>query len=105
VNVADCERVSRDLGAILDVEDVVNRAYTLEVSSPGLDRPLVTPEDFRRHLGATVKVRVSPPVAGRRNFTGLLLEVADDHVALDVDKERFDLAFADIDRARLVPKL
>lgn len=105
VTVDDCARVSRQLSAILDVEDPLSGSYMLEVSSPGLDRPLVTPDDFRRHLGATVKVRVSAPVAGRRNFTGRLLEVADDHVALDVDKERFDLAFADIDRARLVPKL
>lgn len=104
VTVDDCAEVSRQLSAILDVEDPIPGSYTLEVSSPGLDRPLVTPEDFRRFRGEVVKVRMHHPVQGRKNFTGVLAEVAADHVVVKVDEERFDLTFDDIERARLVPR-
>ena len=105
ITVDDCAEVSRQLAAILDVEDPFPGSYTLEVSSPGLDRPLVTPTDFRRFQGEIIKVRLSPPLAGRRNFTGRLLQVHDDRVAVEVDGERFELPFSAIERARLVPKL
>jgi ribosome maturation factor RimP len=104
VNVDDCARVSRQLSALLDVEDPLPGQYTLEVSSPGLDRPLVKPEDFRRFVGETVKVKMQQPVLGRRNFSGRLVEVAADHVVVEVDKEIFNLAFDDMERARLVPR-
>ncbi|MFP5350684.1 MAG: ribosome maturation factor RimP [Gammaproteobacteria bacterium] len=111
ITVDDCADVSRHVSAILDVEDPLPGSYTLEVSSPGLDRPLVTRADFERYCGEIVKVRTHAPVAGRRNFTGRLLEVAGEGVAIEVGPlpggvmERFDLALADIERARLVPKL
>lgn len=104
VNVDDCARVSRQLSALLDVEDPLPGQYTLEVSSPGLDRPLVKAEDFRRFVGETVKVKMQQPVLGRRNFSGRLVEVAADHVVVEVDKEIFSLAFDDMERARLVPR-
>ena len=104
VNVDDCARVSRQLSALLDVEDPLPGHYTLEVSSPGLDRPLVKPEDFKRYLGETIKVKMHAPVLGRKNFSGRLVDVAVDHVVVEVDKEHFDLAFAGMDRARLVPR-
>ncbi|BAV34338.1 ribosome maturation protein RimP [Sulfuricaulis limicola] len=104
VNVDDCAKVSRQLSALLDVEDPLPGQYTLEVSSPGLDRPLVKPEDFRRFVGETVKVKMQQPVLGRRNFSGRLVEVATDHVVVEVDKESFSLAFDDMERARLVPR-
>jgi len=104
VNVDDCAKVSRQLSALLDVEDPLPGQYTLEVSSPGLDRPLVKPEDFRRFVGETVKVKMQQPVLGRRNFSGRLVEVAADHVVVEVDKEIFNLAFDDMERARLVPR-
>ena len=104
VNVDDCAKVSRQLSALLDVEDPLPGQYTLEVSSPGLDRPLVKPEDFRRFFGETVKVKMQQPVLGRRNFSGRLVEVAADHVVVEVDKEIFNLAFDDMERARLVPR-
>lgn len=104
VNVDDCAKVSRQLSALLDVEDPLPGQYTLEVSSPGLDRPLVKPEDFRRFVGETVKVKMQQPVLGRRNFSGRLVEVAADHVVVEVDKEIFSLAFDDMERARLVPR-
>ena len=111
ITVDDCADVSRHLSALLDVEDPLPGSYTLEVSSPGLDRPLVSPDDFRRFRGETIKVRMHAPVAGRRNFTGRLLDVVDDHVVVEVEPvpgatgEQFDLAFAAMERARLVPKL
>jgi ribosome maturation factor RimP len=105
VNVDDCARVSRQLSALLDVEDPLPGQYTLEVSSPGLDRPLVTPEDFKRFVGETVKVKMQQPLAGgRRNFSGRLVEVTADHAVVEVDKEHYDLAFDGMERARLVPR-
>ena len=111
ITVDDCADVSRHLSGLLDVEDPLPGSYTLEVSSPGLDRPLVSREDFRRFRGETVKVRMHAPVAGRRNFTGRLLDIVDDHVVLEVGSapdgapEQFDLALSAIERARLVPKI
>lgn len=105
VNVDDCARVSRQLSALLDVEDPLPGQYTLEVSSPGLDRPLVTPDDFKRFVGETIKVKMQQPLAdGRRNFSGRLVDVAADHVVVEVDKERYDLTFDGMERARLVPR-
>jgi ribosome maturation factor RimP len=103
VTVDDCAAVSRQLSAILDVEDPITGSYTLEVSSPGLDRPLVTPADFRRFQGATIKVRLLNALDGRRNFTGRLLETTPESVVMEVDQERFNLPLAAIERARLVP--
>jgi len=104
ITVDDCAAVSRQASAVLDVEDPIPESYVLEVSSPGLDRPLVKREDFERHAGETVKVRMHEGVAGRRNFKGTLVGVQDDQVLVDVDKERFSLPMKDIERARLVPR-
>jgi len=105
ITVDNCADVSRQLSAIFDVEDPLPSSYTLEVSSPGLDRPLVRPEDFRKRVGATVKLKLRrPDEAGRRNFTGSLMEATDDGVVVEVDKERFSLPYTAIERARLVPK-
>ncbi|MCR4302586.1 MAG: ribosome maturation factor RimP [Sulfuricaulis sp.] len=105
VNVDDCARVSRQLSALLDVEDPLPGHYTLEVSSPGLDRPLAKPEDFKRFVGETIKVKMHEPLQGRKNFSGKLVDVAADHVVVEVDKESFNLAFDDMERARLVPQV
>ncbi|HEX7045699.1 MAG TPA: ribosome maturation factor RimP [Burkholderiales bacterium] len=104
VTVDDCADVSRQLSAILDVEDPFPGSYTLEVSSPGLDRPLVTPADFRRFQGAMIKVRMLQPVGGRRNFTGRLVDATEDAAVVEVDGERFRLSYQAIERARLVPQ-
>ncbi len=105
ITVDDCADVSRQLSAIFDVEDPIQGSYTLEVSSPGLDRPLVTLEDFLKRIGETVKLRLHRPLdSGRRNFTGQLVEATSKHVVVEVDNERFELAMDAIERARLVPK-
>ncbi len=110
VDVDDCAKVSRQLSALLDVEDPLPGGYTLEVSSPGLDRPLVTPAHYRRFTGETVKLTLAQPLAGgRRKIKGRLVEATDDHVVVEAEgvggvPERFRLAYADIERARLVPK-
>ena len=100
----DCEMVSRQVSALLDVEDPISGEYTLEISSPGLDRPLAKPEHFKRAEGDTVKIRMVRSHLGRRNFTGLLKNVSSDGVVVDVDGEEYDLAYNNIDRARLVSK-
>lgn len=105
VTVDDCADVSRQLSAILDVEDPFPGSYTLEVSSPGLDRPLVEPEHYRRYRGEMVKVRLGAPLNGRRNFTGRLVEVRADGIVVEVDQERFELLFEAIERTRLVPRI
>ncbi len=103
VTVDDCAEVSRQLSAILDVEDPIPDHYTLEVSSPGLDRPLSKRQHFIAALGERVKLRTHDLVAGRRRFNGVLREVADDTIIVDVDGEEHQLALRDIAKARLVP--
>ena len=110
INIEDCAQVTRQLSALLDVEDLIPGHYVLEVSSPGLDRPLVRAADFDRFAGETVKIKTHRALNGRRNFTGRLLGLqaeesgAEAHVLLEVDNQRCDFALSDIDTARLVPK-
>jgi ribosome maturation factor RimP len=100
----DCERVSREISVLLDVHDVVPHAYHLEVSSPGLDRPLLTAAHFRKFLGQRAKVKLCEGIAGRRNFAGTIAKVEADIVVLDVDGQEHALPLADLDRAQLVPE-
>jgi len=88
VSVADCVSVSRDLSAILDVEDVVPTAYTLEVSSPGLDRPLRGADDYRRFAGRFAKLVMREAVDGQKYFKGRLGGIADDDVLIDAEDGR-----------------
>ena len=101
----DCEVVSRQLSGVLDVEDPISGEYTLEVSSPGLDRPLFEPAHFARYVGHEAKLRLARPLGGRRNFKGLITGIEDAKVQLEVDGEALALPFQDIDSARLVPEL
>jgi ribosome maturation factor RimP len=103
IGIGDCERVSREVSALLDVEDPIPTAYSLEVSSPGDDRVLRTPEHFERFKGSRVLVELVAPRAGRRRYTGILQEVAATAVALEVDRQRVDVPFVEIAKARLAP--
>jgi len=105
ITVEDCAKVSRQVSAVLDVEDPISGSYMLEVSSPGLDRPLVRAEDFQRFRGSLVKVKAREAVLGRKNFTGVLSEAGADSIVVEVDGEPYELALANIERARLVPDL
>ncbi|HEY7790376.1 MAG TPA: ribosome maturation factor RimP [Vicinamibacterales bacterium] len=101
VSVADCERVSRELSAILDVEDLVPQSYTLEVSSPGLDRPLRGAADFARFTGRLAKVVVTEAVDGQKAFAGRLDGLDGDAVWLAAHGRRHRIPLALISRARL----
>lgn len=107
VTFEDCERASRDLSAALDVADLIPHAYRLEVSSPGIDRPLRRVEHFRRFVGHKVKIRTTDAVEGRRNFSGTIRDArGSDHdgvVAVDCDDRSYDIPVDAIARANLVP--
>ncbi len=103
VGIEDCERVSHHVSTILDVEDLIPGEYNLEISSPGLDRPLFTLEQCRRFEGREIKVRMQSPIAGRRRFSGTLTAVTDtDIVLLLPEGESVSLSFDDVDKANLV---
>jgi ribosome maturation factor RimP len=101
VSVEDCARVAEELGRALDLHDPIPHAYTLEVASPGLDRPFYSEADFLRFAGRKVEVTTYAPVAGRRRWTGRLLGLEGDQVALDVDGQVAHLPLAGVARARL----
>lgn len=101
VGLQDCEKVSREVSALLDVEDPIPNAYTLEVSSPGFDRVLRTQAHFGRFVGSRVFVELKEPRAGRRRYTGRLLAVDEGGIALEVDQEPVAMTFAEIGKARL----
>lgn len=103
IAVEDCEVVSRQLSAILDVEDPLPGHYTLEVSSPGLDRKLTKPEHFQRFTGETIRVKLRFPLDGRRNFRGALRTADDEKIEVEVDGELHSLQLSTIESARLVP--
>jgi ribosome maturation factor RimP len=102
MNVEDCETVSRDVSPTLDVEDPIDGAYNLEVSSPGIDRPLVRRSDFERWKGHEARIELAHPLDGRKRFKGLLAGLDEDKVGIDVDGTLIRLPVADIGEARLV---
>jgi ribosome maturation factor RimP len=107
VDLLDCENLSRELSAVLDVEDPIPQAFQLEVSSPGIDRPLRTAAHFAHFTGCEAKIQLAVPLAvptgERRNFRGILQGVDGDTVVIDCDGTSFRLPIDDIDHARLVP--
>jgi len=102
ITVDDCADISRVVSAILDVEDPIKGAYTLEVSSPGIDRPLVRRKDFERFAGFEAKVETGAPIDGRRRFRGRLLGVDGDDVRLALEEGEAAIPLSAIDRAKLV---
>ncbi|KUF24613.1 ribosome maturation factor RimP [Xanthomonas phaseoli] len=105
INVDDCERVSREVSAQLDVEDPISGNYTLEVSSPGVDRPLFTLEQFARHTGESAKIVLKLTQDGRRRFQGEILRIdaEADAVVFAVDGKDVQIGYDNIDKARIVP--
>lgn len=103
IAVEDCARVSREVAALLDVEDPIPGHYDLEVSSPGLDRPLFTLEQFERFSGDVAQVSLFAPLDGRRKFKGEILGIQDGKVRLDQDGTEVELDMGNIAKARLVP--
>ncbi len=104
VGVADCEKVSRQLSAVMDVEDPIAGEYTLEISSPGMDRPLYNAQQFEAYVDSVVRVKLRPTVTGRKNFRGQLLAADEQQIKMLVDGEEVTLAMDDIDTARVVPQ-
>ena len=105
VGIEDCEAVSREVSAVMDVEDPIASQYTLEVSSPGIDRPLFTPAQFARFTGEQARLTLRVPVDGRRRFQARIAGVEGDDVLLAHEAGDMRVAHANIEKARLVPDL
>ncbi|UHQ18690.1 ribosome maturation factor RimP [Lysobacter sp. KIS68-7] len=103
VGIEDCEAVSREVSAQLDVEDPISGNYTLEVSSPGIDRPLFALAHYVRFLGQSAKVGLKLPQDGRRRLQGRIDKVEGEAIVFDVEGKPFEVAFDNIDKAKLVP--
>jgi ribosome maturation factor RimP len=109
----DCELVSREVGTILDVEDLVPGSYTLEVSSPGLDRKLLKPSDYQRFTGSLVKLTTREPIDGNRHFEGRLETFEDGRLTLEVQHSRkhkqaegkVQIDLANVEKANLIPEI
>lgn len=105
VSLQDCEKVSREISALLDVEDPFTGAFTLEVSSPGLDRTLNNKSQFERFIGATVKIRLRLGYEGRRNYSGVLMGVEQEDVVIRQGEEEFLFPLSSIENTVVVPQL
>ena len=104
VDVDDCAEVSRQVSAILDVEDPINTEYNLEVSSPGLDRPLFKKEHYQAVIGKIVNIKISVPLNGRRKFKGPLVAIENNDLIVNVDGEDYQLEINNIEKGNLVPQ-
>ena len=102
VNHGDCETVSNQVGTLLDVEDLIANRYTLEVSSPGIERGLYKRADYERFAGNRVKIKTFAPIGGQRNFRGLLVGISDDTVSIDTDSAgRIEIPYEQIAKANI----
>ncbi|MEE9451503.1 MAG: ribosome maturation factor RimP [Gammaproteobacteria bacterium] len=102
VTVDDCQTVSRQLGAVLEVEDLIQGAYILEVSSPGVSRRLFSRQHYQRYIAHEICVKMHTAVNGRRKFSGLLKQLEGDNLVLLVEGETIELSLLDVDKANLV---
>lgn len=102
MNVDDCADISNAISPLLDVHDPIEDEYSLEISSPGVDRPLVRREDYERFAGFEAKIEMADLIDGRKRFTGRVAGLVDDTVQILVDGETQDLPFEDIVKAKLV---
>lgn len=102
VTVGDCQTISREVETVIEVEGLVGDRYHLEVSSPGLNRPLVKEEDFSRFAGKTAAVKTSQPIEGRRNYKGLLKGLGEGQVVMEIDGKEYRIPLGLIEKAHLV---
>lgn len=103
ITIEDCEAVSRELSAQLDVNDPISGRYTLEVSSPGIDRPLFTPAQFARFIGEKAKIALNLPTDGRRRLLGTIRAVDDGRITIEQDGVDVIVAHDNVQKARIVP--
>lgn len=105
VSVDDCATVSRAVSVLLDVDDPIHESYILEVSSPGMDRPLVKNKDFERFAGSMIKIELQTPYEGQLRFQGLLMGIKEDMVKIELNAEKAvaEIALSDIKKAKLIP--
>ncbi|HAG51005.1 MAG: ribosome maturation factor RimP [Deltaproteobacteria bacterium GWC2_42_51] len=102
VTVDDCSDVSTELGMLLDVKDIITHAYNLEVSSPGLDRPLTKEKDFLKYTGKKVRIKTKQPISGRRNFSAILDGFSEGKIFLfDSEGKKWEIPFDSVEKARL----
>ena len=104
IGVEDCERVSRQVSSLLDVEDPISGEYTLEVSSPGADRPLYTLAQYQAFVGEDVSVKLRFPYEGRRNFKGHLKGIEESDVVVEVDGHEYLFPFDSVEKANIIPR-
>lgn len=102
ISLDDCSAVSRELGYVLEVKEVISHPYNLEVSSPGLDRPLKTERDFERFAGKKVSIKTRDQLDGRRNFKGILRGLKDGYVLVEGDAKSWNIPFGAIAKAKLI---
>ncbi|MCK0069306.1 ribosome maturation factor RimP [Kordiimonas laminariae] len=102
MNVDDCATLSREISLLLDVEDPLPEEYLLEVSSPGIDRPLTRVKDFERWIGFDAKIELNEQLDGRRRFRGKMLKFDGETISISTDEGDFDLAYADVSKAKLL---
>lgn len=105
INVDDCAKVSHQVSGILEVEDPIASQYALEVSSPGLERPLFTLQHFKQFVGRVISMKCHVGIDGRRKFKGELKSINDNQITIDVDGQSYTVDFDDIDKANLVADL
>ena len=104
VTIEDCEHVSKQVSELLDVEGTLTSSYTLEVSSPGMDRLLFKPEQYAESIGETVDVRLNYPFEGRRRLVGALTGLENDEVVVRVEDSEYLIPLSNVQRARIVPR-
>ena len=98
-NIDELGRVSRQLSELLDTQDIVEGSYTLEVSSPGINRPLKEPEHFQRFIGKRVRVRTGDMIDGRRSFLGILNEISGENIKIEVEGKQYQIPFSMIEKS------
>jgi ribosome maturation factor RimP len=105
ITIDDITMLSRQISVVLDVEDIVSGSYTLEVSSPGLDRPLFLPKHFLQQVGQKLLLKTRMAISGRHNFKGNLLKATEDEIELESDGQVFTFAYPEIEKARVIPTI